>query len=544
MTSKHNGAARQAPEVRRCAIYTRKSTEEGLDQEFNTLDAQRESGEAFIVSQRHLGWECLPEHYDDGGFTGANIERPAMQRLLTDIEAGKVDVVMVYKVDRLSRSLLDFARLMEVFERHEVSFVSVTQQFNTATSMGRLVLNVLLSFAQFEREMIAERTRDKIAAARRKGKWTGGPVLLGYQVEDKKLVIDDIEALVVREIYDLYERQRSALVVARALNEAGRRTKRHRAKNGNVREARKWIKDGVLRVLKNPVYAGYISYGDDLFEGEHQALIDRERWHQIQAAIAKRKIAKQDRPRNPEYILRGVLRCARCGYAMTPASTRKGGRTYRYYRCVTRDKEGRHACPAQPLPADAIESFVIGHIRETTADGGLAADVAKKLHARAAQQREGLLTERAALPRKIASLAAETRKLVDTLAEVNGTAQRLVEERIEQVSEQLGLREARLAEVERALAATRETDLEIGWVADTLARFDAAWDALTNENRGRLVRGLVERVEVDEPSGQVTAVLVDLGLGDADSDQEDTTGQSKKPPVWPAYRTPSIEATP
>jgi site-specific DNA recombinase len=190
----------------RCAIYTRKSSEEGLEQEFNSLDAQRESGEAYIKSQEHEGWECLPTHYDDGGFTGGNMERPALKRLLADIEAGKVDCVVVYKVDRLSRSLLDFALMMGTFETHGISFVSVTQQFNTASSVGRLVLNVLLSFAQFEREIISERTRDKIAAARRKGKWAGGHPILGYDVDPRgfRLVVNEDEAVRVRAIFELY----------------------------------------------------------------------------------------------------------------------------------------------------------------------------------------------------------------------------------------------------------------------------------------------------------------------------------------------------
>jgi DNA invertase Pin-like site-specific DNA recombinase len=411
--------------------------------------------------------------------------------------------------------------MMEVFERRQVSFVSVTQQFNTATSMGRLVLNVLLSFAQFEREMIAERTRDKIAASRRKGKWTGGPVPLGYRVVDKKLVVEDLEAVVAREVFDLYEQHRSALAVARALNEAKRRTKRHVAKNGNIREPKKWTKDAVLRVLRNPVYAGCMPYGDEVHKGEHVALIDRDRWQRIQAALDGRSAARRNPCVNPEYMLRGILRCARCGHAMTPASTRKSRKTYRYYRCVTRDKEGRHACPARPMPADAIESFVVERIREATADGRLATDVAGRLRARATRLQADLLTERAELPKQIAALATEARKLVDSIANVNPTAQRLIEERIECVSEQLGRHEARLAEVERALAAAYERELEIGWVADTLARFDAAWDALNDENRSRLVRCLVERVVVDEPSGQVTAELVDLGLaGEEDDDAE------------------------
>src|SRR6516162_1579394 len=206
----------------RCALYTRKSTEEGLEQEFNSLDAQREACESFVASQRHEGWTCLPDRYDDGGFTGGNMDRPALRQLLADIGAGKVDAVVVYKVDRLSRSLLDFARMMETFEKRNVSFVSVTQQFNTATSMGRLVLNVLLSFAQFEREIISERTRDKIAATRRKGKWAGGHPILGYDVDPKgyRLVVND-EAARVRAIFDLYFEHEALLPVVRELERRG-----------------------------------------------------------------------------------------------------------------------------------------------------------------------------------------------------------------------------------------------------------------------------------------------------------------------------------
>ena len=214
---RHSAPHRKLQATVRCAIYTRKSTEEGLEQEFNSLDAQREAGEAYIASQRHAGWSALPQHYDDGGYSGATVDRPALQELLAAIAEGKVDCVVVYKVDRLSRSLLDFARMMETFERHQVAFVSVTQQFNTATSMGRLVLNVLLSFAQFEREMIAERTRDKIAATRRKGKWCGGIPCLGYDVQDGKLVVNEAEAQRVREIFALYLGQPSLTLTVREL---------------------------------------------------------------------------------------------------------------------------------------------------------------------------------------------------------------------------------------------------------------------------------------------------------------------------------------
>ena len=241
------------PRPMRCAVYTRKSTTQGLDQEFSSLDAQREAGEAYIQTQKHAGWQLLPEHYDDGGFSGASIERPALQRLLADVDAGRIDVVIVYKVDRLSRSLLDFARLMERFEKHNAAFVSVTQQFNTAQSMGRLILNVLLSFAQFEREMIAERTRDKMGAARRKGKWVGGMPAIGYDVATagRKLVINPTEAEQVRAMFDLYLQEESLLRVVETIHSRGWRTKSWTTKKGERHEGNPWGKGSVRNVLTN-----------------------------------------------------------------------------------------------------------------------------------------------------------------------------------------------------------------------------------------------------------------------------------------------------
>ena len=264
------------PAVLRCAIYTRKSTEEGLQQEFNSLDAQRESAEAYVLSQRHAGWTVLAERYDDGGYTGANLERPALARLLADIEAGKIDCVLVYKVDRLSRSLLDFARLMGVFEKRGVSLVSVTQQFNTTASLGRLTLNILLSFAQFEREIIAERTRDKMAAARRKGKWTGGIPMLGYDVAagGGKLVVNEEEAAQVRAIFGLYLKHRS---VGRVLAEVLSRqwtTKHWRTREG--REHRGWpfTKNTLKRLLRNVTCLGQVIHQGKVYAGEQAAIVE------------------------------------------------------------------------------------------------------------------------------------------------------------------------------------------------------------------------------------------------------------------------------
>ena len=266
-----------------CAIYTRKSTEEGLSQAFNSLEAQREAGEAYIASQREQGWVALPERYDDGGFTGANMERPALSRLLADIDAGRINSVLVYKVDRLSRSLLDFARILDRFEQQGVSFVSVTQQFNTSLSLGRLTLNMLLSFAQFEREMIAERTRDKMAAARRKGKWVGGIPVLGYDVASQggKLVVNGAEAQQVRNIFELYLKNGSVIEVLRRLSQNGWTTKQWTTRSGNLHGGHAFNKNTLRALLSNVIYTGQVRCNGDLYPGEQEAIVDRGLWNDV-----------------------------------------------------------------------------------------------------------------------------------------------------------------------------------------------------------------------------------------------------------------------
>ncbi len=262
-------ADEQPGEKRRCAVYTRKSTTIGLEQEFNSLDAQREACLSYVSNRSD--WRPVDERYDDGGFTGANIDRPAFQRLLADVEAHRVDIVVVYKVDRLSRSLLDFVKVMERLTAAGASFVSVTQNFSTADAMGRLTLNMLMSFAEFEREMIAERTRDKICAARRKGKWTGGPVPFGYDVRNKHLVVNESEAVIVREAFQLLLHHRQPAIVARLLNEGGQLP---RLPAGET--MRRWTKDAMARLLRNPLYAGFVRCGAELSSGEHAPIISME----------------------------------------------------------------------------------------------------------------------------------------------------------------------------------------------------------------------------------------------------------------------------
>jgi site-specific DNA recombinase len=351
------------PSTVRCAVYTRKSTDEGLDQEFNSLHAQREAAEAYIRSQQHAGWTCLPQRYDDGGFTGGTMDRPALQRLLADCQAGQIDCVVTYKVDRLSRSLPDFAKIMDRFDQHQVSFVSVTQQFNTATSMGRLVLHVLLSFAQFERELIAERTRDKIAATRRKGKWSGGRPLLGYDVDPRgsRLIVNDEEAGRVRAIFALYLEHRALLPVIRELARRSWRTKRWRTRQGHLRGGRPFTKTHLHQLLTNVTYLGQVRYKSEVHAGEHPALVPGKVWQEVQDALQRHRRAPQARQANGA-LLQGLLRCVPCGCAMMPSHSTKGTRRYRYYVCAAAHKRGWQSCPSKSLPAGAIEDLVLTQI--------------------------------------------------------------------------------------------------------------------------------------------------------------------------------------
>jgi DNA invertase Pin-like site-specific DNA recombinase len=341
----------------RCAVYTRKSSEEGLEQEFNSLDAQRESCEAYIASQRAEGWLLVHDRYDDGGISGGTLERPALKRLLADIERGLVDVVVVYKIDRLSRSLMDFAKLVDVFDANEVTFVSVTQAFNTTTSMGRLTLNILLSFAQFEREVIGERIRDKFAASRARGMWMGGWAPLGYDISERKLVVNESEAALVRRIFERFVRLGSATkLVAELIGQ------------GVVNKRGKPIDKGfVYKLLNNRLYLGEAIHKGQSHPGEHDAIIGQDLWAKVHAILQEspRKRASNSRAQTPA-LLKGII-FGPTGHAMAPTHTRRRGRLYGYYVSTAVLKQGRGACPVGRLPAGEIEAAVVGQVRHLLA---------------------------------------------------------------------------------------------------------------------------------------------------------------------------------
>jgi site-specific DNA recombinase len=355
----------------RCAIYTRKSSEEGLDQEFNSLQAQREACEAFIASQRHEGWVGLRTGYDDGGFSGATMGRPALQRLLADITAGRVDIVVVYKIDRLTRSLADFAKIVEILDARSASFVSVTQQFNTTTSMGRLTLNVLLSFAQFEREVIGERIRDKIAASKQKGMWMGGVPPLGYRVQNRKLVIVDSEAEIVRLIFCRYAELGSVRLLQAELEAQGRKSKSWTSAAGRVIGDKPFSRGALYLMLRNRTYRGEIVHKGQPHPSEHPPIIDQPLWDAVQAHLAGNSAERSSGTRTHQPSLLAGLLFDREGNRMTPSYAVKKGARYRYYvsrPLIIQDHTKRST--GLRIPAGEIEHLVTSRVRQWLLDAG------------------------------------------------------------------------------------------------------------------------------------------------------------------------------
>jgi DNA invertase Pin-like site-specific DNA recombinase len=358
----------------RCAIYTRKSSEEGLEQNFNSLDAQREACEAFIASQKHEGWTILPEMYDDGGFSGGTIERPAFQRLLVDVGEGKIDVVVVYKVDRLTRSLSDFAKIVEIFDKRTVSFVSVTQQFNTTTSMGRLTLNILLSFAQFEREVTGERIRDKIAASKKKSMWMGGLPSLGYDIKDRRLVINEAEAKTVRYIFRRYTELKSVRLLKAELDAQGIVSKPRKASDGTRYGETPLARGALYLMLQNRIYRGETVHKDKSYPGEHEAIVDEALWSEVQAILTENQ---SDRilgtAEKKVSLLSGILFDAH-GEQMSPTHATKNNTRYRYY--VSRPLlAGTIKHSGQRIPAANLEALVTGHIFNWLGDRAAMLDI-------------------------------------------------------------------------------------------------------------------------------------------------------------------------
>ena len=495
-----------APTVVRCAIYTRKSTDTGLDSDFSSIDNQREACEAFIRSQKSEGWMLVDERFDDGGFSGGTIERPALKRLLIQVQAGEIDCVVVYKIDRLSRSLLDFVRLLELFEQQKIAFVAVTQQINTTTSAGRLMLNVLMSFAQFEREIGSERTREKIHAARKKGRYTGGHPPLGYDLDkvNHRLVVNPEEAVMVRELFDLYLTHRSLLDVVKLVNARGWSRKSWMTARETRRGGRPFDKVYLDRLLTNPLYIGQITLHSECYPGLHEGIVDEVVYYQVQQQLeANRNGAGPDARNTHGAILKGLLRCGQCGAAMAHSYTKKKGKLYRYYRCSTAEKQGRSACSTPHISAGEIEAKIVDEVRRLAADPALVDQVFAEVISQQSEQKERLEVERTRLLREREQRQEAIRRLVDAIGtDGNGSGTEL-KRRLADLESSISLIENRLTEVDSDRLILRNQSVDRVHLEQTLRQFTDLWDVLYPGERCRLVRSVIETIVYHDETGSL-----------------------------------------
>jgi len=502
MAATSNGTT--VPKPVRCAIYTRKSTEEGLNQEFNSLDAQREAGEAYILSQKHDGWTLVPTQYSDGGYTGANIERPGVKQLLADIEAGKIDCVVVYKVDRLSRSLIDFSKMMELFEKRGVCFVSVTQQFNTNSSLGRLTLNILLSFAQFEREIISERTRDKQVAARKKGKWTGGHILLGYDLDSRvgRLAVNPEEAERIREMFRLYLEGTAVVEIVQRFDKQGWRNKQWTTQDGKLYGGSPLRRCHIYKLLGNVLYTGQVKVGEEVFPGEHEAIIDQQTFDLAQKRLEENAWTPGNAHRVKfEALLRGLIYCSCCGSGMYSTYSANKERRYRYYVCYRSQQKLEGYCTSRAVSAPSVEEAVVESIRRV----GVHPDVLAETVRLARQQLAEIVT---GLREELNTTNGRVKNLKSQIARIrNPEAARLAE-----IREQLIAGETRAEELRKEILRREKQRIDEKELRRTMASFEDVWKAMNLDEQRNLLRQLVEKVGYDGRTGKVTVSFRSAGV--------------------------------
>jgi site-specific DNA recombinase len=475
------------PTTIRCAIYTRKSTEEGLRQDFNSLDAQRDAATAYIRSQVGEGWKLLPDLYDDGGFTGANMQRPALRRLLADVEAKKVDCVVVYKVDRLSRSIRDFAKIMEILEKSGATFVSVTQQFNTTSSLGRLTLNILLSFAQFEREIISERTKDKQTLARKRGKWTGGHVPLGYDLDAGRLVVNPEEAARVRQIFEWYLEDHSVFGIVTKCEDLGWLNKQWQTREGKASGGHALRKCHLYPMLANPIYAGRIRADGEVVKAAHEGIVDEKTFDLVQQKLqANARNAGTERRPKRDPLLRGILYCASCGGQMAATYASSKHRQYRYYACPQSTQRRADACVTRSVSAPVVENAVLESVKRfaTTPEVlEVAASAARlRLMAELDQQRKEL--------KEVNIILRNARSQLARAGSKDPGREAMLRDKIDAAQRKAdGLRES--------VTRGERLRLDDETVGQRLRNFEEVWKVMAIEEQSRLLRTLIERVGYD-----------------------------------------------
>ena len=528
--SRGNGRKRtQERQTVHCAIYTRVSTPGQDNGDFTSIDNQREACEAYIASQKGKRWVCLPDHYDDVGVSGGTLDRPALFALLQDLESGRVKVVVCYKLDRLSRSLSDFTRLMDEFKDWGVAFVSVTESFATDTPVGRFTMGLLATFAEFERATIAQRTSDKMSAARRRGRWTGGVPVLGYCVhlEGGKLVVNQDEADQVRTIFAIYIKKQSLLAVVEELNRRGWTTKRHVARTGKVTGGGPWTKTNLHHLLVNPIYIGCVRHRGEVYEGAHDAVIEQSTWDKAQALLQENRQNGGARAKNRYgHLLRGLLHCSKCGTAYSPSVTKKNGRVYRYYVCSGAQKTGWHTCPKPSLQAKQIEDLIVDQIRHIGKDTALVRETVRQVQVAKKEQKPALVAEQRRLTRQRGKAQQEIRSLLNALAagQANGPS---LSDRLAALETKVAKLDRRLTEILGEIAALDGSSVNQAEVAKALSLFDPIWDVLFPMEQERIIQLLIERIEYDGKTGRLAIEFAPIGIkslaGEIDEAKEEAS---------------------
>ncbi|MBF0395736.1 MAG: recombinase family protein [Desulfobacterales bacterium] len=491
------------------AIYTRKSTDEGLDKEFNSLEAQREACEAYINSQKHEGWIALPERYDDGGYSGGNMDRPALKRLIEHFEAGKIDAITVYKLDRLSRSLLDFTKLIEIFERNNVSFTSITKSFSTKNSIGRLTLNILLSFAEFERQIIQEKTRDKISASRKKGKWTGGMPILGYDVAPQggKLIINNDEAAIVQSIFSLYLKHKSILSTLKDITNKGWTMKKWTTKKGIERGGNQFNKKNLFAMLTNILYTGKVKHHDQSYQGEHTAIINDELWHNVQNALKQNgKNGNKSGVISYSSLLKGLLYCEPCQTLMIHTYSQNNKKIrYHYYACQRALKISWDTCPTKSIPAQEIEKFVVERINCIGKDAAMIAEIIKETGIQNKNKLEKLYSDEKELSQKLKSYNMQMRSVI---TKENGDSIT----KLADLQDAMRDIEAKINGIREELRAVKSNKLEAQDLKTAFGHFNDVWSLLSLREQARVIHLLIEKINYDGENQTVSITFRPSGI--------------------------------
>ena len=502
--------AKTKNETLRCAIYTRVSTVDQAAGDFSSLDNQRESAENFINAKS--GWVPIETRYDDGGFSGGTLDRPALERLLDDVGAGKIDAVVVYKLDRISRSILDFARIIDHLKKHDCAFISLSQQFDTSTPEGKLHMNIVLMFAEYERELISARTRDKMVAARRKGKWTGGIPPLGYDTSAGTLIVNPDEATRVRTIFDLYLKRESLAATLAEMTERNWTTKSWTTKRGLYRKGKPFQKPSLRRLLTGHVYIGKVLYDNHVYDGEHDGIIDDKVWKRTQRML-KRNGSNGGRGGRNRYgaLLKGLLRCAPCDAAMAHTFSKKNGRSYRYYVCGKAQRAGWSSCPTKSIPAEEIERCIYERIRAIGSDPKLVEETIRAARDQIAEQTTRLEAEVRITEQQLNRLREEKQSLLESIGQGGSVASRAAE-RLDQVAAEMESASSRLASLRHQFSDVQDQTIDTEDLTAAIAHFDPIWEVLLPRERVRIVRLLIQQVDFDGGSGTLGITFQPSGI--------------------------------